>query len=876
MGFFSLSETRSVSRPNGKLYSCASCGLYRDVLNARMPPYGNFKKRILNLGEAPGEVESKRNKPWQGKAGQTLNEKYRKVGIDLFEDCVNVNAICCRPTDESGNRTPTNAEINACRGRVLKAINDYNPHIIMVLGNIALQSIIGHRWQKNLGSLSKWRGWTIPDRDFNAWICPTFHPSFVMRSDNNPTVDLIWEQDLIRAFSLIDVPLPEKIQNKIKIIESEIALSNVLIQLIEAGQPVTIDFETTGLKPHKDGHRVVCLSICDSNGNAFVFDPPKTKKNNNLLARLFASEEIGKIAHNTKFEDNWARIAMKKPINGWQLDTMLTTHIYDNRNSICSLKFQTYVNFGVVDYDSEIEPYLKSGTDCGNDFNKLIEGPNNYPRDLLMTYCGWDTIYTHELAKIHNHCLNSENQINGVQVNPISEDAYKLLHDGTLAFARAERTGICIDVEYCKKVIPTLEKEITDIETAFLSSKFGKFWQHHYGNKTNINSNAQLGHLLYDVKKIKPTKLTRSEKGATDEETIQQLPIPELQTLLKARKLKKIKGTYIEGFLKEHVNGVMHPFINLHTVNTYRSSVDKVNLQNIPKRDKEAQKLCRRAILPRKGHQLLEVDYSGIEVRISCVYNKDPKLIYDVLHGDQHGDMAVEIFLLDKMDKKVPELKYLRQGTKNGFVFPQFYGDYYLNCAHNLACKWGKLPHDKRWTVNHGVPMPGKSTLGEHLINHGINSFDKFVNHIERIEDLFWNERYVAYTKWKQAWVKSYYKKGYLETLTGFVCRGVLGRNHIINYPIQGTAFHCLLLSFILLDREFEKRNLKSKLLGQIHDAILIDLFPPEKEIVFPLIRKVMCEDVRNHWDWINVPLDIEADMADIDGSWDTVKAVKI
>jgi hypothetical protein len=98
---------------------------------------------------------------------------------------------------------------------------------------------------------------------------------------------------------------------------------------------------------------------------------------------------------------------------------------------------------------------------------------------------------------------------------------------------------------------------------------------------------------------------------------------------------------------------------------------------------------CRRAIFPRPGHQILAVDFSAIEVRIACCYTEDEKLIYDTLHGDMHGDMAVELFKLDALDKKYPGEKNLRQGSKNGFVFPQFYGDYYGNCALNLL-EWAK------------------------------------------------------------------------------------------------------------------------------------------------------------------------------------------
>ena len=73
-------QTESKSRPDGKTYSCASCGLYKNALSPKMRAYGEFKKEILNIGEAPGEVEDKRGMPWQGKSGRLLKKVYRRLG----------------------------------------------------------------------------------------------------------------------------------------------------------------------------------------------------------------------------------------------------------------------------------------------------------------------------------------------------------------------------------------------------------------------------------------------------------------------------------------------------------------------------------------------------------------------------------------------------------------------------------------------------------------------------------------------------------------------------------------------------------------------------------------------------------------------------
>ena len=202
-GFFTSKEVQTVARAKGKTFTCVSCGLYLNCNSPKMRPYGNFRKGILNIGEAPGEVEDKYNKPWQGRAGKLLQKTYAKLGIDLFEDCLNMNAVSCRPSNEKGdNRTPTNSEIDNCRRFVLRTIEKYKPKLIVLFGGVAVQSLIGYRWKNNLGSISKWRGWTIPDQDFQCWICPVFHPSYILRSEGG-VEEVVWKNDLKQAINLV-------------------------------------------------------------------------------------------------------------------------------------------------------------------------------------------------------------------------------------------------------------------------------------------------------------------------------------------------------------------------------------------------------------------------------------------------------------------------------------------------------------------------------------------------------------------------------------------------------------------------------------------------------------------------------------------------
>lgn len=455
-----------------------------------------------------------------------------------------------------------------------------------------------------------------------------------------------------------------------------------------------------------------------------------------------------------------------------------------------------------------------------------------------------------------------------MNIQPMSYGAYKLLHDGILALARAERQGMCIDMNYINKKKQQLTNKIEYLEEEFKETRFFKDWQRSSKSKVNINSGKQLGDFLYKVKKIKVQKSTTSGQGSTDDEALKQLGIPELDFLSKISKLKKIRDTYLDGFSREQIEGVIHPFFNLHTVTTYRSSSDSPNFQNIPKRDKEAMNICRKALKARPGHQLVEFDFSGAEVRVAACYHKDPTMLKYITDPttDMHGDLAQQLFIVDDFDKKIPEHYHLRQAAKNGFVFPQFYGDYYKNCSLNLANKWGELPQSK-WKSGQGVKMP-TGNLSDHLIKKGIKSFDGFTEHIKKIELDFWQNRFFKYAEWKDRWYSQYQKNGYIDFLTGFRASGFMSKNDVINYPVQGAAFHCLLWSLIQLDRYIIDHDLDSRIIGQIHDSIVLDVLPEEFDELSEVTHRIICENLPHEWQWINVPIEVDVDKYEINGSW--------
>jgi len=454
-------------------------------------------------------------------------------------------------------------------------------------------------------------------------------------------------------------------------------------------------------------------------------------------------------------------------------------------------------------------------------------------------------------------------------INPRSYQAYQLLHNGILALSHAEQQGFRVDLDYIKKKKVQLTRRMDKLEQDFKQTNFFKHWEHSMGGKANINSPTQLASFLYGVKKLKPPKYTPSGQGSTDEDSLTQLNIPELNLLLERDKLKRLRDVNLDGFSREQVNGYIHPFFNLHLARTYRSSSDHPNFQNIPKRDEQSMQICRGALYPRPGHQLLEIDYSGIEVRVAACYHKDSTMLKYINDpkSDMHRDMAIQIFMLDEYDKSAHNI--LRQAVKNGFVFPEFYGDYYKKCAINMACNWGKLPQGK-WKAGQGIEIGTflPIFLSDHLISKGIKSLDAFTEHIKKIEQDFWENRFSEYSEWKDRWYNTYKKYGYIDTLTGFRCSGVMGKNDVINYPVQGSAFHCLLWSFTEIDNTQIKSKWDTKLVSQIHDSAILDVNPNERDYITEACYNITTKELPKAWPWIITPMDVEMELCPVDAPW--------
>ncbi len=455
-------------------------------------------------------------------------------------------------------------------------------------------------------------------------------------------------------------------------------------------------------------------------------------------------------------------------------------------------------------------------------------------------------------------------------------ESYQLFHQGAIALAKMEANGLRIDTEYLDGAIAKVGRRIAKLQARLKEDPIWTAWQkecRRRGKAPNLGSRTQLTWVLFEVLGHKHQGYTfKTERKAkkerhykTDEASLEKLDLPFVRRLLKVEKLKKLKATYLEGIKEETVDGFLHPSFNLHTVTTFRGSSDSPNFQNLPIRDPEFGEIVRKAFIPRPGRRLVENDFSALEFKIAACCWQDPEMMSYASDPkkDVHRDQAADMFMCDPSQVS----KGMRYQAKAGFVFPTLYGSYWRKCA---AATWLTISGLKMvdgtpvadWLASKGITNRGECDTRQQHPSPGT-----YEAHMKGVEERFM-ARFPVFARGKEERYLKYRNTGFFTMPTGFVCYGLYSKNDTLNYWIQGPGFHCLLWTIIRVQKVIDRRQMKSLLVGQIHDCANADC--PENEIqdYLNLVQKTVEVDLPKAWPWLTVPLGIEAECTDIDGSW--------
>ncbi|CAZ96503.1 MULTISPECIES: DNA polymerase I [Zobellia] len=561
---------------------------------------------------------------------------------------------------------------------------------------------------------------------------------------------------------------------------------------------VCFDTETTSLNPLEAQLVGIAFSWEATKGYYIPFPENKEEAQGliEILRPFFESETIEKIGQNLKYD---IKVLDKYHIKvrGTFFDTMLAHYLInpDMRHNMDVLS-ETYLNYTPI---SITELIGKKGK---NQLNM-----RDVPLEKQTEYAVEDADITFQLAE-HFRPELAEAKTD-VLFKDIEIPLLRVLAD-------MELEGIKLDEKFLNSLSEDLNNDIKTLEQKIYQDA---------GEEFNIGSPKQLGEILFSKMKLvdKPKK-TKTGQFSTSEDVLSYLAKDHeiIRNVLEYRGLAKLKSTYVDA-LPEQVEpstGRIHTDYMQTVAATGRLSSNNPNLQNIPIRTERGRQV-RKAFVPRnENYILLAADYSQIELRIIAALSEETTMIEAFKNGeDIHASTASKVF-------NVPIEEVTREQRSNAK------------------------------TVNFGI-IYGVSAFGlsnqtdlsrseaKELIDTYYKTYPKLRNYMSEQIDFARENGYVQTVLGRRR---------YLKDINGSnqVVRGAAERN-AVNAPIQGSAADIIKIAMINIHRKLTEGNYKSKMLLQVHDELVFDIFKPELDELKSLIKSEM----ENAYT-LSVPLDVE------------------
>lgn len=728
---------------------CATCSLKREWPNLTTPkmaatiPSQPTDYRALFIGEGPGATEDKLGRQFVGDSGQYLRKLIpREWNNKLYFQ----NIVRCRPPN---NRTPSVQEVACCSTFLEQDLQNIRPHAIFGMGDPALK----YFWPD--GSISRCRGIPFPvkiGKELTSWYFPSFHPSYVMRSERREEdgsytnyVLPVFKNDITRFFR----DLPTFAATSAQIIQppKDIFYPKTIQEarqlFARLARPWFVDFETFKLRPHMRDALLLTTAFSDGDLTfAFPVQWPGYRSTGwgmEALIEFMQEDDWG--AQGSAMELSWAWYHSKH-LPERMHDTELKARLIHQRRGINAL-------------DELSRLYL------GFDIKKLskVQSKNqlhlDYPLDVVLEYNALDAWSEAKIDKILTTKLTQTDWENYNRTIPAIKSTVAM-----------ELAGLPVDLEVSEKLEQNLLAKEKEIESKVRQQpEIIKYEQTEHA-RFSISSPQTVGHVLANYCGINLPK-TEDNNWTTADEVLQEWVERCLIAgfVLDWREVDKQLGTYVIPIISGAaigVDGLIHPcYKTIHTA-TYRLSSEWPNIQNFPKRK---HKEVRAQIVAPKGYIIVAFDYGQLEARVFTMASRDIVLreafLKDVDIHSKWRDRIIELYppYLDRLAEKSGQtelskiLKAGRDTIKTDFVFASFYGSRAKSIANRAM-----LPQ-----------AVADKVLGE-----------------------FWSE-YNGARAWIDAKFRSYAETGKACSLTGRFRDEVLPGNEVINTPIQGTAAEIVL-----------------------------------------------------------------------------------
>jgi DNA polymerase-1 len=573
-----------------------------------------------------------------------------------------------------------------------------------------------------------------------------------------------------------------------------------LIKKLESVDEFCIDTETTSLDTLEA--EIIGLAISYREDEAFYISIPNdaelAQSILNKFSKLFNDHNKLIIGQNLKY-DLSVLLNYGIEVNAKLFDTMIAHYLLEpeQKHNLDFLSMK-YLNYRMISIEELI------GAKGKNQKNM-----RHVPIKTVSDYACEDADITFKLK----HIL--EEKLKGTKLEDLF---YNIEISLVKVLLSMERTGVRIDVNSINQYSQELKVELAKIEDRIFELADEKF---------NISSPRQLGVILFEkLKIINNPKKTKTKQYSTGEEELVKLTEkhPIVKEILEYRSVNKLINTYVDVLptLVNSKTGRIHTSFNQTITSTGRLSSNNPNLQNIPIREERGREIRKSFIASDDDHLFFSADYSQIELRLMAHLSQDVNMLeaFNKYSLDIHTATAAKIFKIDE-NNVTREMRAKAKTANFGIIYgiSAFGLGQRLNISHKEA---------KSLIDNYFETFPGVKLYMDKSV--------AIAREKDYVETMFGRRRYLPDINSNNS-----------------VVRGFAERN-AINAPIQGSAADIIKLAMVNICKQFDKNNLKSKMILQVHDELNFDVKKSEKGIVEQIVTKEMQEAIK-----LDVPLEIEA-----------------
>ena len=592
-----------------------------------------------------------------------------------------------------------------------------------------------------------------------------------------------------------------KLQNLFNIVD--ISIENIL-EIIKKQKQMIFYIQTTedNIEEKIIKKKITSMAIYNKEKNEVYNIFFKDEKDAKILKEVLEDENIKKKSHHL----SETYILLKQidiEIRGIEYDAKIAGYILnptDNKLKLDDL-IEQYLGLNIQDYTGkEQQEQITLFEENNKDENK----ENDIKKKQI-------SFYAYAISKLEEMMIEKLKEINALDL------FYNIDIPTITVLSDMQWNGMYANIEELNKFGEELKLKIDE-----------KIKNIHKlaGEEFNVNSTKQLGEILFEKMKLPVIKKTKSGYS-TDVDVLEKLrgEDPIIEEILDYRQLAKLNSTYIEG-LRPYINPKthrIHSFFHQTITATGRISSTEPNLQNIPTRF-ELGKRIRKIFEPEKGNVYIDADYSQIELRVLAHISEDKHMIQAFENNeDIHKQAASKVFKTP-IDQVTKEQRSDAKAVNFGIVYG--ISDFGLGEQLGISRKIAKKYIDEYLTEYSGIK--------EFMENITEEAKEKGY-----VETLFHRRRYIPELKSKNYMVRQF------------------GSRAAMNTPIQGTAADIMKIAMINVYNELKKRNLKSKIVLQVHDEMMIEVPENEIEEVKNILQECMQNAVK-----LKVPLIAEVSIA--------------